>query len=184
MTVFKFMSIELFPVCTPEMMRGSAGLRRPKELRSHPLLRHSRRNYWPAWLDLVGLSDLAVTYGPEFDDASLAMDGVLHGQGACISNHALAGDLIAARRLVRPFRRGLPSDNSYYLLCRDSMADNPRVAALREWLVRTVERDSGGHANLQSPTRWPRKLCSPGSAQSAWRFASTGWYAACERVVK
>jgi len=136
MVAFKFMNMNLFPVCSPELRRGPQALRRPEDLRHVPLLPHSRRNYWPAWLALANLGGMPVTYGPEYDDASLALEAAIHGQGVCMSNEALAGDEIRAGRLIRLFRIALPSDNSYYLVCREAMVEDPKVVCLREWLAR------------------------------------------------
>ncbi len=133
----KFMPADLFPVCVPALVEGPRRLARPADLRRHVLLRHRRRNYWPNWLALAGVGRLQFVYGPEFDNASLTLEAALHGQGVAISNMVLAGDQIAAGRLVRPFAATLPSEHAYYLVCRKSAEQEPKVAALRDFLVRS-----------------------------------------------
>ena len=132
--VCEFVRADLFPVCSPALLKAPQPAP-PADLIHHVLLRHRRRNYWPGWLALAGVGRLHFVYGPEFDNASLALEAAVHGQGVCISNLVLAGDLIATGRLVRPFAAVLPSDSSYFLVHRKGEQDS-KVSVLRDFLVR------------------------------------------------
>ena len=81
-----------------------------------------------------------------------ALLGLTDGPG----NVALIGDILvaddlAAGRLVRPFDPSLstPLKFSYYLLSAKDSAEQPKIAAFRDWLI---EMTGGGEGALPMPT--------------------------------
>lgn len=136
---------ELFPVCSPALLEGAAA---PEELlERHVLLHLDSRDDWSKWLGAAGLrADLA--RGPVFDQASMAIDAALDGQGIALGRTALvARDLIAAR-LVRPFERSLPVAYAYWIVTPAASAALPKIAGFRDWLLAEASAERARLAEL------------------------------------
>jgi LysR family glycine cleavage system transcriptional activator len=50
---------------------------------------------------------------------------------------------IAQGRLVVPFDLVIPSAAGFYLVCPEATADQPKIAAFRDWLKASASRDKG-----------------------------------------
>ena len=70
-----------------------------------------------------------------FNDASLALQAAVDGQGVALGRLMLAADDLAVGRLVKPFDIVLPNDYSYWLVYPRAAAERPDVAAFRAWLL-------------------------------------------------
>jgi LysR family glycine cleavage system transcriptional activator len=115
------------------------------------VLVHDRdRQRWRDWLAAFGSAYPDTERGPVFDQTALAIDAALAGQGVVLARTALASlDLIAAR-LVRPLQEAMPAEFSYWIVCRKSVADSPKVTQFRSWLIDQVQED---RASLLRPTK-------------------------------
>ncbi|HZS85791.1 MAG TPA: transcriptional regulator GcvA [Stellaceae bacterium] len=143
-----------FPVCSPALLAGPHPLREPADLRYHTLLHDEPRDLWRLWFNLVGVTDIDATRGPGFSDSGMVIQAAVEGQGIAIARAALAAVDLAAGRLVRPFDQSLPSDFSYWLVCPESTADRPKIAAFRAWILaeaRASASDAAGVAGALSP---------------------------------
>jgi LysR family glycine cleavage system transcriptional activator len=139
---------ELFPVCSPALRRGRHALRTPRDLRHHVLLHDETNDDWRTWLVAagVGVEDgVDATRGPIFTDASMLLEAALGGQGVALARRVLAEDELARRRLVRAFGEQatltLPSDRAYFVVAPRATAEQPRIKAFREWLLKEARRE-------------------------------------------
>ncbi len=128
------------PVCSPALLRGAHALRRPDDLRHHTLLHVDWKDAeasWRMWLLAAGLHDIDPTRGPRFSMENMAVQAALDGHGVALIGDMLVADELAAGRLVRPFDPSLstPLSFSYYLLSANDSAEQPKVAAFRDWLL-------------------------------------------------
>ncbi len=126
---------EMFPVCSPRLRRGKR-LRSPRDLRHHILLHDETHDDWHAWLAAAGVPDIDVARGPIFTDASMLIEAALAGQGVAMARRVLAEQELARGRLLRPFKLSLPSQRAYYVVAPKATAEQPRVRAFREWLLK------------------------------------------------
>ena len=133
---------ELFPVCSPTLMRGRRALRAPADLRHHTLLHSNERRDWPKWLETADVADIDCTHGPMFSQASMAIDAAIGGQGVALARSALAAWDLGAGRLVRPFALSLKAPYSYWIVCPKPAAALPKIATFREWLLAEAAEDS------------------------------------------
>ena len=67
----------------------------------------------------------------------------MSARGVALGVTPLADDDIAAGRLVAPFEFSMKVDWAYYLVCPESRADEPKIAAFRNWLLEEVAQISG-----------------------------------------
>ncbi len=128
------------PVCSPALLSGEHPLNQPDDLRHHTLLHVEWKDAeasWRMWLLAAGLHDIDPTRGPRFTEENMAVQSALDGHGVALIGDILVADHLAAGRLVRPFDPSLstPLTFSYYLLSAKDSAEQPKVAAFRDWLL-------------------------------------------------
>ncbi|QCR37808.1 transcriptional regulator [Nissabacter sp. SGAir0207] len=135
------MSDEIFPVCSPALLKGARPLKRYEDLQQHTLLQVSglTSNDWNLWLEAAGLP-CALANGSRltFDLAMMAIQTTIDGHGICIGRTTYVEDDLRAGRLVRPFDLSLPTEQGFYLVTPLATASSPKIAALRNWLDSTI----------------------------------------------
>src|SRR5262245_1284141 len=141
---------ELFPVCSPALLETGPPIRTPADLAGHVLIHDRSRKRWGDWLAAFGIECPDTERGPVFDQTALAIDAAVSGQGIALARTALASLDLIAGRLVRPLAETRPAEFSYWILCRKSVADTPKVTQFRSWLLDQVQDDQ---AALLRPTK-------------------------------
>ena len=126
---------ELFPVCGPKLMDGGHALRAPADLKRHTLLHVDDRRDWGRWLAEAGVADLEPASHLVFNQASLAIDAAVGGQGVALARTALAAWDLLAGRLARPFALALKVPYAYWIVCPKATAGLPKIRAFRDWLL-------------------------------------------------
>jgi len=132
---------ELFPVCSPALVRGRRALRSPTDLKYHTLLHINERRDWGAWLEAANVTGVDFSHGPVFNQASMAIDAAIDGQGIALARSALAAWDLGAGRLVRPFAVSLKVSYSYWIVCPKPTATLPKISTFREWLLAEAAED-------------------------------------------
>ncbi len=133
---------ELFPVCSPKLLRGKHGLKHPSDLRHHTLL-HSdwlsrSPGIWPdwsMWLTAAGADTVDGKSGIHFNDTIVMLEATLNGQGVALGNSTSVRDMIAAKKLVAPFAGTVKSDFCYHFVCPERSVARPEIILLRDWLL-------------------------------------------------
>ena len=134
------MAEELFPVCSPALLKGGKPLRRPADLANHMLI-HSMasREDWQLWLTAAGLpTDLAKRRGMSFDQSYMAIQAAVDGHGVALGRTAFVEADIAAGRLVVPFDVVLPASAAFYVVAPLETADQPKIVLFRDWLFASI----------------------------------------------
>lgn len=136
------MADEVFPVCSPALLKGGRPLRCPEDLRDHVLLHTSNSNSddWRLWLTAAGLpADLSKLPGITFDMIFMTVQAAIDGIGVAMGRTTYVQDDIAKGRLVVPFKFALPADAGFYLVSPQARSDPPKLAAFRQWLKASAE---------------------------------------------
>jgi LysR family glycine cleavage system transcriptional activator len=136
------MADELFPVCSPSLLGGDKPLRRPEDLRNHPLLHTSNANSddWRLWLTAAGLpSDIARQPGITFDMIFMTIQAAIDGIGVAMGRTSYVQDDIAKGRLVVPFKIALPADAGFYLVSPEGRREAPKLVAFRDWMLAATQ---------------------------------------------
>ncbi len=125
---------------------GDHPLRGPQDLEHHTLL-HSTvsREDWQLWLTAAGLPDaraLASRRGLSFDQSFMAIQAAIDGLGVALGRSRFVEADIAAGRLVVPFDIKLPAQAGFYVVAPEELADAPKIALFRDWLIQSVEPGS------------------------------------------
>ncbi|TFW56759.1 transcriptional regulator GcvA [Bradyrhizobium sp. MOS001] len=136
------MADELFPVCSPSLLRGDKPLRQPEDLKGYPLLHTSNANSddWRLWLTAAGLpGDIAKQPGITFDMIFMTIQAAIDGIGVAMGRTSYVQDDIAKGRLVVPFKIALPADAGFYLVAPEGRREAPKLAAFREWMIAATQ---------------------------------------------
>lgn len=142
---------ELTPVCSPALLRGRKGLRKPVDLARHTLLHVNDRSDWLRWLAAAGAGTVDPTRGPVLNQASMALDAAVDGQGVALARSALAASDLISGRLVRPFHLSLPVSYAYWIVCPKVAAKLPKIVVFREWLLAEAAADERRLKKLRVP---------------------------------
>ncbi|MGB1239605.1 MAG: LysR substrate-binding domain-containing protein [Pseudomonadales bacterium] len=97
--------------------------------------------HWGAWLKqetqgALAQSDLASLH---FDQAVLAVDAAVRGQGLVLSNALIVRDELASGALIEPFQARLISSKSYYLVQSKRRPLSEAAEKLKTWLVQQFD---------------------------------------------
>jgi LysR family glycine cleavage system transcriptional activator len=135
----------MFPVCSPKLLRGPIPLASISDLRHHSLLNDFdwRVDFWQLWLDAAGITDVVPQHALSFNYSNLMLQAAIDGLGVALSQESLAGDDLAAGRLVKPFDITLPTDYAYYVVSPALTAERPKIAAFRNWLLEEASLGRG-----------------------------------------
>lgn len=133
----------VFPVCSPELLKGAKPLREPRDLLQFTLIHldwEAQGAVWPnwrMWMQAAGVKEFNDTSGLHFSQTSLALQAALDGHGVALGETTLAAHDIASGRLVKPFELSLrsPAQFGYHLITRRDSADRPMTKAFRNWIL-------------------------------------------------
>jgi LysR family glycine cleavage system transcriptional activator len=128
------MSEALAPVCAPGRTPDAA-------LSETPLIHDDTAEAdplpgWASWLAEQGLDTGAARRGLRFNQASLALEAAIAGQGVALARTRLAEAEVAAGRLIYPFgaERRLALGHAYYLVWPRGRTLSTAVKAFMAWL--------------------------------------------------
>jgi LysR family glycine cleavage system transcriptional activator len=132
---------QLFPVCSPRLVRGRKRIMNAADLLKFPLLRLDDWANWGRWFEAAGVTTQAMP-GPVLNRASMLIDAAIDGQGIALARTALAALDLIHGRLVRPVDVSLGMPNSYWIVSPKAIASIPKIATFRHWLWAEAEEDA------------------------------------------
>lgn len=127
--------VDIFPVCSPELLKGEHPLREPADLRHHTLIHDGYPIDWTTWLERAGISGINPNSGVRFDSATYATEAAVHGEGVLLGRSTLVSADLASGRLVRPFGQEIKASSKYYVVYLASALRQRKVRAFRDWLL-------------------------------------------------
>ena len=128
--------LDSFPVCAPALASGDAPIRRPEDLAAHTLIHVAQvPDAWQGWLRAAGVPDLEPRRSVTYDHVGIALAAAASGQGVALSTELLCESWLRDGRLCRPLPQRARSGETYHLVCRPESLDDPRITALRDFLV-------------------------------------------------
>ena len=145
---------EIFPVCSPKI-QDKAQLKSPSDLGRHTLLHVGDRKGWSEWLEFAGVKDVDPSRGPVLNEASMAIDAAIDGQGVVLARTALAAWDLIGNRLVRPFATAMPAPFAYWIVCPKVNAKLPKLVAFTTWLLAEAADDTQQLSKLSARTAKP-----------------------------
>ena len=141
---------EVFPVCSPGILTKTA-LRTPSDLARHTLVHVADRTGWTEWLKFANATNVDPSRGPVLNEASMAIDAAVDGQGVVLARTALAAWDLIAGRLVRPFATTMTASFAYWIVYPKVNAKLPKIVAFTEWLLAEAAEDTRQLTKLGAP---------------------------------
>lgn len=132
------MEEEVFPVCSPKLLKGAHPLRKPEDLKHHTLIRDTYPIDWKAWLASAGVKGVDPRKGLTFDSYTFAIEAAAQGEGVALGRTMLVATDLAAGRLVRPFKQSIKAGSSFYLVYPPDAIRQSKVRAFRDWLLTEI----------------------------------------------
>ena len=148
-----------FPVCSPKLLESGPPLKKPADLANHTLIHvqwkmeEEHAPNWRMWLRAAGAEGVDAERGPRFSADSMAVQAAIEGHGVALTGLALAGDDLRDGRLVRPFPPSVCEATSfcYFVVYPEAKAENPKVRAFRDWVLREAAETEAGSEGVPAP---------------------------------
>ena len=79
--------------------------------------------------------------GVQLSDTGLAIQMAAEGRGVALGSRVLAAAELRSGRLIQPFALSMPTTFAYYVVSPLAIAETPRVAAFRQWVLAEAGKD-------------------------------------------
>jgi LysR family glycine cleavage system transcriptional activator len=142
LTADKLMDEEIYPVCSPKLLREHRRLQKPKDVAREHLLHdlsmdsHTGFPTWDKWLQKAGVTGVSTKRGMQINNSAAVLQAAIDGHGVALARSVMARDDLAAGRLVRLFPGiDCTSELAYYVVYRPECASLPRLVAFRDWII-------------------------------------------------
>lgn len=134
------MGAEITPVCSPQLMRGGHGLRRPEDVMQYTRLHSITDPHdWRTWLSSANVRSDDIERGPRLDSFVLAIEAAATGLGIAMVRKALVTDALATGRLVAPFSLCVAIPEAWHVIHPPDNGDRPEVQRFKEWIIATAQ---------------------------------------------
>ncbi|MGQ8918112.1 LysR substrate-binding domain-containing protein [Pseudomonas lundensis] len=147
LTAEKLMDEEIYPVCSPQLLREHWRLQKPSDLTQETLIHdlsmgdHSGFPTWEAWMHKAGITETAPLRGMQINNSAAVLQAAVEGHGVVLARSVMARDDLASGRLVRLFPDiTVASELAYYVVYRSESASLPRLTNFRDWLLAEAAR--------------------------------------------
>ncbi len=144
----KLFGEEVFPVCSPSLLRDAKRpLATPADLNHHVLLHYADLNRgvpaldWSMWLRSVGLSDLEPAGALHFSHYDQIVLAAVNGQGVALGRSPLIKRFIREGKLCAPFHTKFVAARAYYLIASKNSGRNADVKNFVAWLQAEAKKD-------------------------------------------
>lgn len=130
----------VFPVCSPALLEGPDGLKRPEDLARFPILDSTiAPDGWPSWLAAAreqgwDVSGVDLERARRFDMSAMSMTAAAHGGGVDMGRWPMVERWVRSGRLVAPFDLKVVSERAYWLIYQPEAEIRPEFVAFRAWL--------------------------------------------------
>lgn len=148
LTAEKLMDEEVYPVCSPEMLRDSDRLTQPADLQHETLIHDLSMDgnagfpTWAAWLQKAGVAHASGSRGMKINNSAAVLQAAVEGHGIALARSVMAREDIASGRLVRLFSEiSFSSPLAYYVVYRADCSGLPRIRTFRDWLIAEAKDD-------------------------------------------
>jgi LysR family glycine cleavage system transcriptional activator len=130
----KILDEHLVAVASPAVLAKYGPITEASELARLPLL-HGTEIEWSSWC--AGDTEcLTALRGAFIDDSAALLSATIEGLGFGILRWTLAAGELQAGRVVLASQQVLRYRYAYYFVCPPAYLELPKVASLRQWLVR------------------------------------------------
>ena len=138
----ELMHEEVYPVCSPQLLRDPERLKTPAALLDETLIHdlsmegHDGFPSWNGWFKRAGLTDADSSRGLQINNSAAVLQAAIDGQGIALARGVMVHDDLVSGRLIRLFDGVMcASSLAYYVIHRPEVTHVAKVQAFREWLL-------------------------------------------------
>jgi DNA-binding transcriptional LysR family regulator len=133
---------EVFPVCSPALLKEGPPLRTLSDLAAHTLLDREEVGAfgvsWKTWLTRARGDASAIRRRVLFNNYDLLVRAAIEGQGVALGFSPLVNELLRRQILVRPIARAIKPKESYYLVLPKGAPVNRNRDTFMKWIRRAA----------------------------------------------
>lgn len=140
----KLMDEEVFPVCSPTLLKQKS-FSKPEELLNTTLIHdlsvetHKAFPTWSQWLDKAGAPEHMAEHNLRINNSAGVLQSAIDGAGIALARSVMAKDDLSAGRLIRLFPDiSFESPLAYYIVHRQDQTELARVQVFKKWLLEEV----------------------------------------------
>ena len=132
---------EVFPVCSPDLIKDDHPMKQPSDLKHYELLKFDDGFMdldwpdWEMWLRAADAEDVDTQKGLAFNQHELLIQAAIEGHGVALVGSVAARDDLKKGLLIKPFELTFPLRFAYYFVTSPSKASWPGVNAVRDWIM-------------------------------------------------
>ena len=146
-TAERVMREDIFPVAAPSVLKSCGMPHAARDLDQWPLIHDLSPESqvdgadWRAWFTSRAAHGAEVSQGLRFDQASMAIEAAISGQGAVLGRRALVQDDVRAGRLESIFPSGsMDLEASYYVITPRGRTLSRATKAFIDWIMAEAVR--------------------------------------------
>jgi len=139
---------EVFPVCSPELLRDRARpLKKPADLARQVLLHYDDPAgqfpwlSWRQWLDAFKLAELKPAGVAHYSHYDQMIQAVIAGEGVALGRTPLIRRLLKSGVLVAPFKDRMAGTREYFAIVAPHAAARAPAAQFVDWLQQEIRRE-------------------------------------------
>lgn len=140
---------QIFPACSPSLMKGSNRIATPADLARVPLIHWDLSKLtwakntvkwfsWETWLQRSDGDATAMDGGLRFSDYGLAVQAAIAGQGVVLASWPILKDVLSAGQLVRPFNEVVRTDTGYDIVTTELNSNRQEVEVFTSWIMKVA----------------------------------------------
>lgn len=139
---------EVFPVCSPALMRDrSRPLKKPADL-AHQVLLHfddPAGQYpwlsWNQWLDALHLAEFKPAGIARYSHYDQMIQAAIEGEGVAMGRTPLVKRFLKNGTLIAPFKDRVTCTREYFIIVSPHAAARPQVRTFVTWLQQEIRRE-------------------------------------------
>ena len=131
-------TVEMVAVAAPSLVERHGLPAGPEDLIDWPKVHNADRKGWSLWYAANSVDENKPPRGPSFNDTGLLLKAIQSGQGAGLLPAAMIANERIDGTLVQLLGAKRIEEFAYYLVCPESTQHQPKIAAFREWMLKSV----------------------------------------------
>ncbi len=130
-----WLTANLVPVCSPNLVARHATLHGPGDLARLPLIHVlGYAEDWHRWFRAAGLQGVAIPVGPTFDGSLMALEAAVNGDGVMLGRRPFIDQHLASGSLVQPLPTSPDLTCRYGITWRAGTSNRAKTVAVVDWL--------------------------------------------------
>lgn len=128
---------EVFPVCSPALLKGNSPFRSKHEILDYPLIYATEAmDDWERWFAAADIEYPKQQPTTRYGDHMALQQAAMEGQGITLARSLLVETNLRSGRLIRPIDISIRSQFSYYFVCTPGVQETEHVGTFFDWLKR------------------------------------------------